>query len=60
MANEDFIAKIEGHGNLHLDWDKNKVWLEVEEGERLFEAMVVGRPARDLAWITPRICGYAL
>jgi coenzyme F420-reducing hydrogenase alpha subunit len=57
MANESFIAKIEGHGNLHLDWDKNKVWLEVEEGERLFEAMVVGRPAKDLAWITPRICG---
>jgi coenzyme F420-reducing hydrogenase alpha subunit len=57
MANEAFIAKVEGHGNLHLDWDKNKVWLEVEEGERLFEAMVVGRPAKDLAWITSRICG---
>jgi coenzyme F420-reducing hydrogenase alpha subunit len=54
---QDFIAKIEGHGRLRVNWAQNKVQLEVEEGERLFEGMVCGRPATDLYWITPRICG---
>jgi coenzyme F420-reducing hydrogenase alpha subunit len=57
MQKTDFIAKIEGHGALNINWDKNKVSLEVHEGERLFEGMVVGRPVTDLYWITPRICG---
>jgi len=57
MEKAEFITKIEGHGSLHFNWGKNKVWLEVAEGERLFEGMVVGRPAEDLYWITPRICG---
>lgn len=57
MQKTDFIAKIEGHGALNINWDKNKVALEVHEGERLFEGMVVGRAAAELYWITPRICG---
>ncbi len=57
MISGEFIAKIEGHGNLHIDWDKNEARLKVEEGERLFEAMVVGRTAEEFHWITPRICG---
>ncbi|OGY24687.1 MAG: hypothetical protein A2Y57_00405 [Candidatus Woykebacteria bacterium RBG_13_40_7b] len=57
MQKPEFITKIEGHGSLHFNWEKNKVWLEVAEGERLFEGMVVGRPAEELYWITPRICG---
>jgi len=57
MQKPDFIAQIEGHGALNVNWQKNKVLLEVHEGERLFEGMVVGRPATDLYWITPRICG---
>jgi len=56
-TSKDFITKIEGHGTLHVNWEKNKVRLEVAEGERLFEGIVVGRPATDLYWITPRICG---
>jgi len=52
-----FIAKIEGHGNLTIDWNKNSVKLNVLEGERLFEGMLVGRPAEEMYWITPRICG---
>ncbi len=36
MLPNKFIAKIEGHGALHIDWDKNKVELKVLEGERLF------------------------
>jgi len=54
---EDFITKIEGHGRLKVDWKKNQVTLEVAEGERLFEGIVVGRPATEAAWITARICG---
>ena len=57
MQNTQFITKIEGHGALNVNWSKNKVILEIHEGERLFEGMVVGRPAEDLYWITPRICG---
>lgn len=54
---ENFITKIEGHGRLKADWRKNKVVFEVHEGERLFEGIVVGRPAIGAAWITARICG---
>ncbi len=57
MQKTEFITKIEGHGALNINWDKNKVILEIHEGERLFEGMVVGRPITDLYWITPRICG---
>ena len=57
MQNHNFIAQIEGHGALDVNWDKNKAVLEVHEGERLFEGMVVGRPVEELYWITPRICG---
>lgn len=53
----DFIAKIEGHGNLTVNWRKNKVKLNIHEGERLFEGLLVGRKAEEAYWITPRICG---
>ncbi len=54
---EHFIAKVEGHGRLKVDWKKDKVVLEIHEGERLFEGILVGRPAIGAAWITARICG---
>lgn len=57
MITNEFIAKIEGHGNLKVDWKNNKVILEVAEGERLFEGLLVGRPAEEAYWVTPRICG---
>lgn len=57
MINNEFIAKIEGHGVLHVDWERNKVKLKVFEGERLFEGMLVGRTVEEAHWITPRICG---
>ncbi len=53
----DFIAKIEGHGNLTIDWKKNQVKLNIHEGERLFEGLLVGRAAEEMHWITSRICG---
>ena len=57
MIKNDFIAKIEGHGNLNINWSERKVQLNVLEGERLFEGMLVGRTAEEMHWITPRICG---
>ena len=57
MITKEYVAKIEGHGVLHIDWQKNKAKLEVIEGERLFEGMLVNRTAEEAHWITPRICG---
>jgi len=54
---KNFIAKIEGHGTLDIDWRKGQVKLNVHEGERLFEGLLVGRTAEEMHWITPRICG---
>ncbi len=57
MINQEFIARIEGHGNLTIDWRKNKVRLNILEGERLFEGILIGRTAEEMHWITARICG---
>ncbi len=57
MITNEFIAKIEGHGSLKIDWSNNTVKLNIHEGERLFEGILVGRTAEEAHWITPRICG---
>lgn len=57
MISNEYIAKIEGHGAIHADWNKNEAKLEIHEGERLFEGMLEGRTAEESHWITPRICG---
>ncbi|MEE9543449.1 MAG: nickel-dependent hydrogenase large subunit, partial [Thermodesulfobacteriota bacterium] len=54
---ETFIAKIEGHGSLEVDFKMGSVRLNVHEGERLFEGILVGRTLEEMHWITPRICG---
>ncbi len=54
---DKYICKIEGHGYLKLDYDHAKVQLVVDEGERLFEKLLVGRPYTDAPFITARICG---
>lgn len=57
MITPDYIAKIEGHGKLNIDFEKNKAKLVIEEGERLFEGLVLGRNFRDIPFIVSRICG---
>jgi coenzyme F420-reducing hydrogenase alpha subunit len=52
-----YICKIEGHGNLKLNFKEDKAVLEVNEGERLFEKLVLDRPFLDAPFITARICG---
>jgi len=57
MITQNFIAKIEGHGELIVDFKNERARLAVHEGERLFEGILVGRTAQEAYWITPRICG---
>ncbi len=53
----DYICKIEGHGTLDIKFDKCQARLNILEGERLFEGMLLGRPYKDGPFITSRICG---
>lgn len=42
---------------MDVDWKKGEVKLNIHEGERLFEGLLVGRHIDEAYWITPRICG---
>lgn len=53
----DYICKIEGHGSLKVSFDKDTSRLNVLEGERLFEGMLLGRSLYEAPFITARICG---
>ena len=56
----DHIAKIEGHASFIADLVKNDVKrarLEVDEGARLIESILIGRHYEDAPIITSRICG---
>ncbi len=52
-----YITKIEGHGRLKYDTKEGLVKIEIDEGERLFERLVIGKSYKDLPFITARICG---
>ncbi len=56
----DHIARIEGHGNIHVgieDGVVTDVRAEIVEPARLFESMVRGRNFADAPYIASRICG---
>ena len=56
----DHIARIEGHGNVHVvieDGVVKTVEMNVVEPARLFESMVRGRSFREVSYISSRICG---
>ncbi|MBW6441093.1 Ni/Fe hydrogenase subunit alpha [Patescibacteria group bacterium] len=56
----DHIAKMEGHAGFvgHIVKGKvKKAQVEVEEGARLIESLLVGRSYEDVPVITSRICG---
>lgn len=58
--NIDHIARVEGHGNVHVvieDSEVKKVQMEVVEPARLFESMVRGRSFTEVSYISSRICG---
>lgn len=55
----DHITRVEGHGNLKVEVNKEKVKarFEVYESPRFFEAIVKGRRCEEVIIITSRICG---
>lgn len=56
----DHVARIEGHGDIHLaveDGVVTRCEMEVVEAARLFESMVVGRPFDEVPYIASRVCG---
>lgn len=58
--NVDHIARIEGHGNVHVVIEGDEVravQMEVVEPARLFESMVRGRSFSEVSYISSRICG---
>ena len=58
--NVDHIARIEGHGNVHVVIENDEVktvQMEVVEPARLFESMVRGRSYTEVSYISSRICG---
>ena len=58
--NIDHIARVEGHGNVHVvirDNTLKKVQMEVVEPARMFESMVRGRSYKEVSYIASRICG---
>lgn len=53
------IARVEGHGGIKVEIKDNKisnVEVQILEGPRLFEALVVGRTPQEDVSIVPRIC----
>lgn len=56
----DHIARIEGHGNIHVLIEDNAVKtveFQVTEPARFFESMVVGRKYSEVPFIASRVCG---
>ena len=53
----DYVAKIEGHGSLNINFKEGTAHFYPEEGERFVEALVVGKPYLAAPKIHSRICG---
>ncbi len=56
----DHIAKVEGHGGFvgHIvKGNVKKAQIEIHEGARLIESLLIGRSYEDVPVITSRICG---
>ena len=53
----DFVAKIEGHGVLKINFKEKQAKFEVEESERLVEGLLLGKNFQQAPFITSRICG---
>lgn len=55
------ITKVEGHANLDVEMKDGKVEkceLQIYEGQRFFEQMLIGRHYSQLPLIVSRICGF--
>lgn len=53
------IARVEGHGNILVEVAKGKlktIHLNIPEGPRLFETLVINKTPQEVVNIVPRIC----
>lgn len=57
VAPPDYVAKIEGHGSLKIDFRQRRAVFEIEESERLVEGLLLGKPFSQAPFINARICG---
>ena len=56
----EHISKIEGHAKLTIKIEQGKVKktrLDIFEGARFFEAIIMNRKYDEVPWLTSRICG---
>lgn len=53
----DYVARIEGHGSLSIDFKEETACFSPVEGERFVEALVVGKPYITAPKVHSRICG---
>ncbi len=55
------ITKVEGHANLYVEMKDGRVEkceLQIYEGQRFFEQMLIGRHFTQIPLIVSRICGF--
>ena len=53
------LARVEGHGGITVDIENNEITnvkVNILEGPRLFETLVIGKTAQENLSIVPRIC----
>ncbi|MBU0619310.1 nickel-dependent hydrogenase large subunit [Patescibacteria group bacterium] len=53
----DYVAKIEGHGILKINFKTQQASFQVEESERLIEGLLIGKKFQQAPFINARICG---
>lgn len=53
----DYVARIEGHGTLKINFEEKQASFEVEESERLIEGLLLGKKFQQAPFINARICG---
>ncbi len=52
----EHVCRVEGHGGVTIDLEKDIVKLEIFEGSRFFEMLVVGKSYDEIPVIVCRIC----
>lgn len=57
VRHPDYMAKIEGHGSLRVDFARSTASFSPEEGERFVEGLVLGKPYLNAPRVHSRICG---
>jgi len=53
----DYTAKIEGHGELSVDFKNKTAKFTIQESERLVEGLLLNKPYIQAPFIVSRICG---